>query len=194
VAAHANVAVIDADQLGHTALTCESVKQALGQRFGQAIFDANGMILRSEIARRVFGETEQHKEARRDLERIVHPAIEQQLADLIDRAHRDGRDGILLDAAVLLEAGWQDRCDAIVFVDAPEDVRRNRVAARSGWSADELQRREASQLPLEEKRRRSDIVISNANDDSKACQELSDFLYRIRSNCCKPLPKSSQQS
>lgn len=191
---HSNAVMIDADQLGHTALYLEAVKKALAQRFGRSIFNEKGEVERKVLARLVFGDGDAHRDARRDLERIVHPAIEQQIGMLIDQAEREHRDGILLDAAVLFEAGWQTQCDAVVFVDAPVEVRQRRVAARSGWSPEELQRREASQLPNAEKKLRSDLVISNATDDTHAADELLHFLRRIQESCCKPLPNSSQQS
>lgn len=194
VAQHANVIVIDADQVGHQVLKWQNVKEALRQRFGPDIFDASGEIQRGALARQVFGNGDGQRSARHDLERIVHPAIEQQIVDLIAVAVDDGRQAVLLDAAVLLEAGWQRRCDAVIFVDAPDAVRLRRVAARSGWSLEELQRRESSQLPLSEKKRLSNLVISNATDDSQGGQQLLDFLLRNWGICCKPLSNSSQQS
>ena len=194
VADHANVVTLDADQMGHLALRQESVKQLLTQRFGNEILDESGEIRRRELAHRVFGEGPDQKIARQDLERIVHPAIEQQIVDAIVQAERAGREGVLLDAAVLLEAGWQRRCDAVVFVDAPDAVRERRVAARSGWSLEELRRRESSQLGLMDKKRQSDIVISNATDDDHGGKELLDFLCGNWGICCKRLSNSSKQS
>ena len=194
VARHANVIVIDADQVGHQVLKWQNVKDALRQRFGPGIFDTSGEIQRGALARQVFGNGDGQQSARHDLERIVHPAIEQQIVDLIAAAVDDGRQAVLLDAAVLLEAGWQRRCDAVIFIDAPDAVRQRRVAARSGWSLEELQRRESSQLPLAEKKRLSNLVISNSSDDSQGGQQLLDFLLRNWGICCKPLSNSSQQS
>jgi dephospho-CoA kinase len=68
---------------------------------------------------------------------------------------------VVLDAAVLLEAGWGDLVDALVYVDAPRDVRLARVAARAGWTAAELDAREAAQWPAAEKKRRADAVLVN---------------------------------
>ena len=193
VAAHANVLVIDADKLGHEVLQHDSVKTALRSRFGDGIFDQSGNIIRGALARHVFGSDPEHEVARQDLQRISHPVIEKQVVNLIHQAELDGREGVLLDAAVLLEAGWREQCDAVVFVDASEAVRLRRVAARSGWPQEELRRREASQLPLAEKKRLSNAVISNESDDSHGGQELLDFLCRSWSIGCKPLPNSSKQ-
>ena len=194
VADHANVLRIDADQMGHAALRMDTVKQSLQQRFGNDILNESGEIRRDVLAQRVFGDSEGQKTARRDLEKIVHPAIEQQIVDAIADGVKQGCQGVLLDAAVLLEAGWRHRCDAVVFVDAPDAVRERRVAARNGWSLSELQRREASQLGLDEKRNQSDVVISNEADDDRGGRELLDFLLRNWGICCKPLSNSSQQS
>ena len=194
VADQTNAMVIDADQLGHRALQLESVKSDLRERFGDGIFDERDEVSRGALAKRVFGDTDQLRQARHDLEQIVHPAIERQVLDLIAKAEQERCDAVLLDAAVLFEAGWQNRCDAVVFVDAPDDVRQRRVAARSGWSPEELQRRESSQLGLAEKRQLSNFVLSNAADDSQGGQELLEFLCRGWGVCCKPLSNSSQQS
>jgi dephospho-CoA kinase len=193
VAAKANVMVIDADKLGHEALTLDSVKSALRQRFGDVVFDQSGDISRGALARVVFGNTPEHLVARQDLEGISHPAIEARVVQLINQAELEGREAVLLDAAVLFEAGWQRQCDAVVFVDASDNVRQRRVAARSGWSQEELRRRESSQLPLVEKKRLSNVVISNESDDSHGGQELLDFLCRSWSIGCKQLPNSSKQ-
>lgn len=191
---HANLAVLDADQMGHQALKLQPVKAALGQRFGQSIFDESGEVNRSALAKMVFGNSDVSRLARRDLEQIVHPAIEEQVVDAINKAVTDGREAVLLDAAVLLEADWQKRCNAVVFVDVSDEVRYRRVAARSGWSLDELHKRESSQLDLSEKRRRSDVVISNETDDSQGGQELLAFLCRTWGLGCKPLSNPSKQS
>ena len=60
---------------------------------------------------------------------------------------------IVLDAAVLLEAGWNNEVDRIVYVDAPRDMRLARLAGRSGWTDADLTAREAAQWPEEVKRR-----------------------------------------
>jgi len=194
VADHANVKRIDADELGHDALKSEGVKVALRTRFGDTIFDDAGEVRRSALARLVFGETASIRRARTQLEEVLHPAIEQRVIDAIAQAERDQQEAVLLDAAVLLEAGWRKRCDAVVFVDAPLEVRQRRVAARNGWTAEELQRREQSQLGLDDKKQQSNVIISNAADDSEGGEELLEFLHRTWGVCCKPLSNSSQQS
>lgn len=194
VASQSNIHVIDADQLGHEVLLAADVKVALRRQFGDDIFDSHGEVQRGVLARRVFGDSEKHRAERHDLEQIVHPEIERRIVDEIARAEQSGSEAVLLDAAVLLEAGWQQQCDAVVFVDAPDDVRRQRVQRRSGWTAEELHRRETSQLSLSEKRKHSDAVVSNAGEVSDGGKQLLNFLRGCGVFSCKPPSESSQQS
>jgi dephospho-CoA kinase len=176
VATLANVLVIDADRLGHEALLDTDVKHALRQQFGEGIFDAADEVNRRSLARSVFGEEASHRSARHTLEQIVHPRIEQKISQQISDATASGREAVLLDAAVLLEAGWRHLCDAVVFVDTDEDLRLERVQQRSGWSFEELRRREASQLSLPEKRSQADVVISNNGSVDVAGRQFLNFL------------------
>ena len=68
---------------------------------------------------------------------------------------------VVLDAAVMLEAGWNNVCDRVVYVDAPREIRVARLAARSGWSAADLAARETAQWPAERKKELADAVILN---------------------------------
>jgi dephospho-CoA kinase len=173
--------VIDGDRAGHDALLNPAIKHRLHQRFGDAVFDQQGDVIRSELARRVFGSSRDAEQARADLERIVHPEIRQILAQQVEAARTAGEaDAILLDAAVLLEAGWHDLCDALVFVETPEPIRRNRVLSSRNWTAEQLRQREESQLPLEQKRRAADFVIENAGSLTTAAAELERAVDQAR--------------
>lgn len=83
---------------------------------------------------------------------------------------------VMLDAAVMLEAGWNDLCQAIVFIDVPFADRLARVQQQRGWTEDELRRRESSQLSLEEKRHRATVVIDNSQSLDAAVNQLRDFI------------------
>ncbi len=186
VATLANVHVVDADRLGHEALLDSDVKRALRRQFGETIFDATGEVDRRVLARCVFGDGASHRTARHALEQIVHPEIARRIAGEIARAEAAGQEAVLLDAAVLIEAGWRRLCDAVVFIDAPEDLRLKRVQQRSGWTLEELHRREASQLSLPEKRGQCDAVIANATDVAESGRQFVNFLRGRWSVSCKP--------
>ncbi|GIW96552.1 MAG: dephospho-CoA kinase [Pirellulaceae bacterium] len=156
--------LIEADKIGHQVLEEPEVRQRLYQRWGEAVLDQAGRIDRRKVAARVFGETPQAAEELRFLESVVHPRIGARMCELLEQietvARQTGRQLVVVDAAVLLETGWAEWCDALVFVDAPQELRQQRATAR-GWSATEWRQREARQWPLDKKRRYATAVIQN---------------------------------
>ena len=69
----------------------------------------------------------------------------------------------------------------MIFVEADDDARRKRLAANRGWNENELKRREDSQLPLDEKRARSDYVVSNDGDLQELEEQVSRILNELES-------------
>ena len=174
-----SISVIDADRAGHRALELPAVQTQLRDAFGPGVFDAEGKVIRSAIAHYVFGSTPAHLEARRRLEAIVHPAIAKLRDEQISELSSSGQvQAVLVDAAILQEAGWQDHCDAVVFVDVPRNQRLERVHER-GWNDEELARREASQWPLQRKKEAADFVIDNSRTLDNAGTQMYEYIQRL---------------
>ncbi|MFM8406762.1 MAG: dephospho-CoA kinase [Pirellulaceae bacterium] len=157
---------IDADQLGHHALRQREIRESLVERFGRQILDSSGAIDRAVLGRMVFGPSDQAKKNRHLLEEIVHPWIRHQAMERLE-ALRNQESGspplVLLDAPLLLEAGWRPLCDWVVFLETPRE-RRMAWAAKRGWTALEWEQREASQLSLEQKREHATHILQNDSD------------------------------
>lgn len=151
--------LLDGDAIGHELLDDERVREAIRDRFGPDVFDVSGAVDRRALGAAVFGDDEARTAARRDLESLLHPRIGEEIERRIGNA--GDVEYVLLDAALALEAGWDDRCDLVVFVDTPWENRLEHVARSRGWTMEDLRLREASQMPLDEKRRRADVVIVN---------------------------------
>lgn len=171
-------ALIDGDAAGHRALLDSSVLEQLRRHFGDQIFHADGSVNRSVLAQRVFGPTSEHEEARQVLEQLTHPRIRAEIEAAIEQAREADLPFVLLDAAILLETGWRELCDYIVFVDASEDNRRDRAIAR-GWTSQQWQQREAAQLSLEEKRRSANLVVDNNGTLEEAMHDLKPLMKLI---------------
>jgi dephospho-CoA kinase len=151
-------AVIDADRIGHEVLRRPDVLAALTARWGPRVVRADGTPDRRAIAGIVFADPAE----RTALESIVFPHIGAGVRERVAAAKDDPESRfVVLDAAVMLEAGWHGACDKLIYVDAPRDVRLRRLAARSGWSAADLAAREAAQMPAAEKMARADAVVAN---------------------------------
>jgi dephospho-CoA kinase len=180
-----SIRVIDADRDGHRALQLPAVKEALRDAFEDDIFGPDGNVIRSAVAKRVFGDSTEHLEARRRLEAIVHPAIAKLRDEQLSEMSSDGNvQAVLVDAAILLEAGWQDRCNAVVFVDVPRKQRLERVRER-GWTDEELARREASQWPLKLKKSKADFVVENSRTLDNAGTQMYEYIRRLIASAAK---------
>jgi len=170
--------VIDADRIGHDLLHTNLIRNQLRDAFGDEILNEAGQVERKRLADKVFGDSNEQTQNRHRLNEIFHPAIRTQIQHAIGQAPQDA-DAIILDAALLLEAGWADECDAVVFIDTPLDKREQRVADNRGWSAEELQRREASQWSLLKKREAADFVVDNSGSMETASQQMTQIIEQI---------------
>lgn len=153
--------VLDADRAGHEVLRTAAVESAARTRWGEAVFGPDGRIDRAKLAGIVFAGGPAAERERKYLEKLTHPEIGRRLAAEADQLAAAGAAAAVLDAALLLEAGWDRFCDRLLFVDAPRELRLARARER-GWSEEEFAAREAAQLPLEEKRKRADAVIDGS--------------------------------
>ncbi len=152
--------IIDADQAGHEVLDEPAVIQAATHRWGTGILGKDGKLDRRAIADRVFGPG--NRDELLFWEGVTHPRIHDRISQrLADLAALPGDRVVVLEAALLFEAGWDTLCDLVVFIDAADSIRRQRAAVRR-WSASEWEQREAAQTSLAEKRRKADIVIDNS--------------------------------
>lgn len=191
------VTILDADKAGHEALHQPSVKESLRAAFGEGIFDESGEVIRGHLARLVFGGDEQAQAHRKTLEQIVHPVLRADLVRQWKAANDLGQvEAVLLDAPILLESGWKELCDAVVFIDTPLTRRQAWTKASRGWSAEELARREASQWPLERKREFSDFVIDNSENLYESTRQLEQSVRQVIARCAtlKTLPKSGNST
>jgi dephospho-CoA kinase len=152
---------LDADQAAHTVLLEKEVEEAARGRWGESIIGADGHIDRRRLGQIVFAASENGQRERACLERLTHPRIARMLEQQVLAAREKNDKVAVLDAPVLLEAGWDRLCDTIIYVDANQEGREQRMRAR-GWTPDDFKAREAAQKSLTEKRARAEEVIDNS--------------------------------
>ncbi len=135
-----------------------------------------GEIDRRALGRIVFADP---AELRR-LEAIVHPPMRDEFERLIRGAVADqSAPGVVIDAAILFEAGWNQLCDSVVFVDSSRPVRLARLVAARGYHEADLAAREATQLPLKNKRDRADFVVDNDGTEADLAARVDHLTARI---------------
>lgn len=172
------IPIIDGDQLGHAALKQPDIKQELIRQFGTEVIDPGGEIDRSRLGKLVWGSDHEAVQARRNLERIVHPAIQNSMRDAIRQARKSGNWGVVVDAAVMIEAGWHGVCDKLVFIDTPDQDRLEHVVSSRNWTEKQWRQREDSQLDLNRKREYADFVIDNSGSIEQSGQQLLKWLQQ----------------
>lgn len=168
--------VVSGDQAGHEALRQPEIRDAVITRFGKEIVGADGEIERRKLGRIVFGDISQ----RRALELLVFPYIERRLREEIAEAQAEARiPFVVLDAAIMLEAGWNNVCDWIVYSDVPREIRIQRLQQQRGWSEKEVTAREAAQINLTDKKARADFVIDNAGTPENTSRQVNRLVQQL---------------
>jgi dephospho-CoA kinase len=166
--------IFDADKIGHAVLQRPAVRDELVVRWGREILDGAGGVSRPAVAKLVFGETAEAKGNRQALEELLHPLIRAQIEAEI-RQLPDAVPAVVIDAPLLIESGWNDVCEAVIFVDAPREQRLARAQQHRGWSPEEFARREAAQMPIDEKREWSTHVVRNSGSLADLAAEVDRF-------------------
>ncbi|PFG74487.1 dephospho-CoA kinase [Tepidiforma thermophila] len=152
------IPVIDADILGHrTYDPGTETYQKVVETFGQDVVAADGTIDRKVLGSKVFGRPEELKK----LTDIVWPGIRRLASEQLAEFEAAGNELVVLEAAVLLEAGWEDLVDEIWVVVVDPEIAVQRLAARNGLDPDAARARIASQLTNEERIARGDVIIEN---------------------------------
>jgi dephospho-CoA kinase len=161
--------IIDADKIGHEAYKPHTETwQRLVDTFGEWILRRNGEIDRKKLSDIVFSDPA----SLTLLNQIVHPRMRQIIEEEIEHLRAKGVNVVVLEAAVLIEAKWNDLVDEIWVTVAPEDVIIDRLQNRSGFTEEQARARIRSQLPTEEKVKHADAIIDTN------CS-LSDVSFRV---------------
>jgi len=181
---------IDADRLVHQAYQQPEIRERLVERWGAAILDADGQPSRSAIAQRVFAGTPQGQQDLAWLEQLLHPVVAERIRPQLTAWREDPSVTVaVLDAPVLIEAGWHRWCDELVFVQADEQQRWRRIRQR-GWSRDQWRQREDCQTSLGEKRRLATRVIDNNGDPEQTRRQVRDLWRQIVASNSTPPPQA----
>jgi dephospho-CoA kinase len=149
--------VIDADVLAREVVEPGTPGlAAVIERFGTQVLTDDGRLNRARLAEIVFADPA----ARRDLERIVHPAVRARAAELERGA---GTAAVVVHVIPLLvETSQQQDFDLVVTVDVDHEKQIERLMTRNGYSRAEAESRIAAQASSEDRKRAADVVVDNS--------------------------------
>jgi dephospho-CoA kinase len=162
--------IVDADKVGHEVYKPGSEGwQKVVDAFGQQVVAENGEIDRKALGAIVFGDP-----AQRDrLQSIVWPVMKGTMARMIADFRTQNAHVVVIEAAVLLEAGWQDLVEKLWVVTVPPAVAEARLIARNGLTSEQAQARIAAQLSNDERTRHADAVIDNSGSVADATARVA---------------------
>ena len=162
--------VIDADKLGHRAYDpgTDAFAEVVAT-FGEEVLTEDGQIDRRALGGKVFGKPDELKK----LTDIVWPEIrrlaEQEIAD---EARQNPEGVVVLEAAVLLEAGWNNVGQEVWVITVKPETAIARTIARDGLTREAVEKRLAAQLSNEERDSKADMVIDNNGGLDSLLQQL----------------------
>jgi len=149
--------LINADELGHELFQSNTqTHRKILAAFGKSILKPNGEIDRKKLGKLVFDDTS----ALNKLNQIMHPRIYEIVRQRIEEYRRSGVKVIVLEAALLIEAGWTPLLDQLWVTIAPEDTVAKRLKKARGVSKEQFLARLRNQMPQEQKAKQADVVIN----------------------------------
>ncbi|MBZ4665869.1 dephospho-CoA kinase [Mahella sp.] len=167
--------VIDADKVGHEVYyKGGEAWDAVVEAFGTDILNENADIDRRKLAAIVFHDNEKLN----ILNDIVHPLIVQEVLRRIDNARSKGVELVVVEAALLIEAGWHEMVDEVWLITADQEIRLHRIMQRDGISIEEARLRMQSQMPDDERAEYADIIIVNDDGIEDLKRKVKEALQR----------------
>jgi dephospho-CoA kinase len=171
--------VIDADKISHKILDKEDVSAKIVSVFGAGMLDPAGRIDRKKLGDTVFADAEKLSA----LTSIIHPVVLARSEQLIEQYNaQDEIKAIVLDMPLLVEVGWEKRCDKLIFVDCSRRKRLDRAKKIGVFDERQLKIRENLQMPLDRKAEVADNTIDNNSGLSELARQVADIFSRLVGN------------
>jgi dephospho-CoA kinase len=170
------ITVIDADIEARLAVEPgEKAYQQIVEHFGGEILLEDGSINRPKLGDIIFN----HQEERMVLNGIVHPAVRERMNEKKVAAKERGENMVVMDIPLLFESKLTDLVEKIILVYVDEDVQLERLMKRNHYTEAEAMARIRSQMPLIEKKKRSDFIIDNNGSLEQTQKQLNAILNRL---------------
>ncbi len=174
---------IDADELAHDLMRPgEDVYQEVVRTFGNDILNPDGTVSRARLAELAF---DKRRPRIYELNRMVHPGVIQKYEKWMEEIRgREPHAVVMLEAALLLEAGLRRRFDQIIVVTCKPQQRIERWAAKSGGDIEaaraEVTRRMMAQAPEEAKIQAADFVIDNSGTEDQTRTQVKEIFAKLQ--------------
>lgn len=149
--------IVDADKIAREIVEPGQPALAELDHAFDGVINPDGTLNRQELARQAFAT----KEKTQVLNNITHPRIRARTEELFDQAEAQGEPVVVYDMPLLIENGEAEKMDAVWVVDAPDEVRIQRLVDHRGLDEDDARRRISAQIDRETRLAAADIVLDN---------------------------------
>ncbi|RKO92024.1 dephospho-CoA kinase, partial [Blyttiomyces helicus] len=167
------LAIVDADLIARQVVEPSTPALArLRSTFGPEILNPDGSLNRARLGEIVFADSH----ARRRLNAITHPEIREEMLRRVLGCFLTRERVCVLDTPLLIESGLTKFVHLVVVVFCPEDVQKQRLILRDGFTPDQAQARIDSQMPIAKKRDLANEVIDNSGDLNETHRQVDDLL------------------
>lgn len=147
----------------------------LSARFGTDILDDSGKLRRSVLAERAFST----KEDQLFLNQLIHPKVWEATQKRLETARERGAYMFVMDAPLLFEAGVEVYTDSVLVVTADALLRKARIFSRSQILAEDFDRRESLQMPIDKKIELADHIIENNGTLEDLYLQVDELYHRL---------------
>ena len=169
-----NLPIVDADLVARQVVEPGTpTLQKIAEAFGKEVIAENGSMDRAKVGSIIF----HNEEMRQTLNRIIHPAIREEMLRQRDELMSYGEKNIFMDIPLLFESKLEHFVEKILVVSVNEDVQLQRLMARNGFTEEEAKARIATQIPVKEKEQLADAVIHNNGALEDTAIQLQNILY-----------------
>ncbi len=168
--------IIDADNIYHVLISSHTdCTKEIFDRFGQAVFNSDGVPDRALLAKVVFND----KTALADLNAITHRHVLSEMERLIEVYNQEGRNTVVCDVPLLFESGFNKKCDVTIAVVADYDKRVARIIARDKITTDAAMLRISKQISDCELVEKCDFTVYNNTDECDLKKQLDLIIDKI---------------
>ena len=179
--------VIDLDTISHEVIKIPKVIEKIVENFGKEVLENSGnfenennaiRILREKLGKIIF----ENKEKRLLLNSIMHPEILHTMREQISKYKKSNKI-IFVEIQLLFEVQWEKEFDYILLISAKKSTQIRRILERDKRSENDALNIINSQLPLDEKKKRSDFVIENDGNIEELKEKIDKFLEYLETKC-----------
>ena len=170
-----SIPIIDADIKGREIYENKELLRDIEKNFGSSVINKDGTLNRKNLGKIVFNDDYKLEK----LNSLTHPVIQNMIKDDLNKYEKFGKKIAVVDAALLIEAGFMNMLDTLVVVTCSEEVQLQRVVLRDNCSEEDAMGRIKSQMPQDEKVKYAEFVVDNSGTLNQLEEKAEELIRKL---------------